>query len=294
MQDKVCLVTGGASGLGVAIVTAVVEAGAKVVIADIQMDRALRLADKLGPAARVTECDVREESQIEDAINFTRTTCGGLDCMVNNAGVLGALGPITEMDTAEFDATLQVDLRSVFLGTKHAAKVMKANGTRGTIVNMGSVCSVRCGLDPVAYEVAKVGVKAITEGAACELAPDRIRVNCVAPGAVAGPMVSTLISGDPDGDSAAFLKDFTPGGEPLLPENIASTVLYLASDMSKGVTGHTVIVDNGWLLGIGGRPTPNTSLRMPMLNEAGKLGLNKDQGQFPGFAKAEYYKKPEL
>ncbi|KAK9810441.1 hypothetical protein WJX72_010780 [[Myrmecia] bisecta] len=290
LQDKIAVVTGGSQGIGAAIVDAFVRAGARVVIADIQYEKAQKLAAKLGAASAVAiECDVREEDHIAKAIETAVSTFGGLDIMVNNAGIVGALGSVTQIDAAEFDATLQVNLRGVMFGIKHAARVMKAQGTHGSIVNMSSVCGLRGGFGFLAYEASKWGIRGLSEGAACELAASHIRVNCVAPGSIPTPMIGHLVAGDGEADLLKTFAEGSPTGVALRPENVASQVLYLASDLSLGVTGHTVLVDNGWLTGIGGKPSPFAALNMPMLNEGGKMGVHKDAGQFPGAKDAEYH-----
>ncbi|KAK9810071.1 hypothetical protein WJX72_004353 [[Myrmecia] bisecta] len=290
LHGKVAVVTGGASGIGAAIVDAFIRAGAKVVVADIQYDKAQSLAAQLGAeSATAVECNVREEEHIIQAIDMAVETFGGLDIMVNNAGIVGAVGSISQMDTAEFDATLQINLRGVFLGMKHASRVMKARGTRGAIVNMSSVCGMRGGLGFLAYDAAKWGIRGLSESVACQLASSHIRVNCVAPGMVPTAMTGHLMTGTAQADIKSFAEG-SPTGESLRPENIASQVLYLASDMSLGVTGYTVLCDNGWLLGIGGIPSPLSALNMPMLHENGRTGINRDAGQWPGAKDAKYHK----
>ena len=153
LKDKVAVITGGASGIGKATARLFVAEGARVVIADMQSERGGALADELGDSARFIEVEVRQEAQVKSAIDLAVSEFGQLDCVFNNAGFGGVLGPIEKIPVDEFDLTMEVLVRGVFLGIKHAAPIMKAQN-HGSIINTASIaglaagctifCTIRC------------------------------------------------------------------------------------------------------------------------------------------------------
>lgn len=241
LAGKVALVTGAASGLGAATARAFAAAGASVVVADIQAGPGDALARELGNAAFI-RTDVTVEDEVAAAVDVAVARFGRLDCCVNNAGVVGAIGSIRDTSQADWDRTIAVLLRSVFFGMKHAARVMVPQGS-GCILAMSSVAGVAGGLGPHVYTAAKHGVVGLVHSVASELAPLGIRVNAVAPGSVVTPLVAE-VSGGMDAAIARSVAR-SPMRAPLMPQDIAAGLLYLASDDGARITGQTLVIDGG-------------------------------------------------
>ncbi len=247
LEGKVAVITGGASGLGEATVHRFVEEGARVVVADIQEEAARELASSLGDAAVFCRTDVTQEADVEAAVAAAVGEFGRLDCMFNNAGIVGAVGSIAQTSTQAWDESLTILLRGVFLGCKHAARVM-INQRAGSIISTSSVAGVVGGLGPHAYTAAKHGVIGLTRSIANELAQHGVRANAISPGSIVTAMTASVISGDhTDTDTA---QQHIAAGSPLgfggLPIDIANAALYLASDDARYVSGHCLVVDAGF------------------------------------------------
>ena len=252
LDDRVAVITGGASGIGEGTVRLFVEEGARVVIADIQERNGERLADSLGGAAVYQHTDVSREDDVERAVRRAIDEFGRLDCMFNNAGLPGAHGPIDEIPVDGFDATMNVLLRGAFLGMKHGASVMKRQGF-GSIISTASVAGLLAGYGPHIYSAAKAAVIHLTRSVANELGEHGVRVNCICPGGIATPIFRGRF-GDMD-DAAVveamkpLLAQIAPIKRSGLPKDIASAALWLASDESSFVTGHALVVDGGLVAG---------------------------------------------
>jgi len=222
--------------------------GAEVVVADVQDERGGRLASELG--AEYVHADVTREEDVEAAVSHAVDVYGRLDCMFNNAGIAGAVGPIESVTVEAFDRTVAVLLRGVFLGVKHAAPVMRAQGG-GSIINTASVAAVRTGYGNHVYSAAKAGVVQLTRSVAMELGEDNVRVNCVLPGFIPTPMIARARGvplGEADGKLGVITEAFReaqPIRRPGHPDDIAKAVLWLASDDSSFVNGHALVVDGG-------------------------------------------------
>ena len=245
LDGKVAVVTGGASGIGAAVVDRFVEEGASVVVADLA-DRELGTDDRHGPSTRFCRTDVTNEVAVAAAVDLAVSSFGRLDVMVNNAGIIGAVGPIAETSEAAFDETLGVLLKGVFLGTKHAARVMTPQGS-GAIISTSSTAGITGGLGPHLYTAAKHAVVGLTKSVANELGPYGIRVNAVAPGSTVTPMVTTLRS-DEQADDAVVAEHLAANsllGIAGLPADVANGVLWLAGDEARYVTGHCLVIDAG-------------------------------------------------
>ena len=251
-ENQVVVITGGASGIGEATARSIVEHGGCVVIADLQQDRGAALAGELGAAAVFRPTDVTVEADIEAAIAAARQSFGGITGMVNNAGVVGAVGSIMETSAQAYDRTMAILARAVFLGVKHAARAMKEQG--GAIVSLSSTAGVIGGQGPHVYTMAKHAVVGLTRSAASELSRYGIRVNAVAPGGTLTPMIHALADGDPQ-RAEAVITEGSPLGFACMPEDIANAILYLLSAESRYVTGHTLVVDAG-LTTAGSAPPP--------------------------------------
>ena len=247
LDGKVAVVTGGASGIGEGTVRLFAAEGARVVIADIQDGLGEALASQLGDAVVFQHTDVSREDDIRACIERATREFGRLDVLFNNAGFGGAVGPIDEITAAEYDMTMSVLLRAVFLGIKYAAPIMKAQGS-GCIISTASVAGLRAGEGPHIYSVAKAGVVHLTHTAALELGENGVRVNCICPGAIVTPLVSA--SGTrPVDDIKRVFTAFQPLRRPGLPEDIARAALFLASEDSSFVNGHAMVVDGGFMAG---------------------------------------------
>ncbi len=268
MKDQCVVVTGGASGIGEATARAIVEEGGAVVIADLQEERGHALAGELGERALFHHTDVTRESDIIAAIALAQDRYGPLGGMVNNAGIVGAVGSIMDTDVAAFDHTMAILSRAVFLGIKHAARAMRAQG-KGSIVSLASTAGVVGGQGPHVYTMAKHGVVGLTRSAACELSRLGIRVNAVAPGGTVTPMTDALGDNNP-ASTAQFIAQNSPLGIACMPEDIARGILFLLSDETRYMTGHTLVIDAG--LTTGAVPPPFFSQQADLLLHAGLRG----------------------
>lgn len=272
LEGKVALITGAASGIGAGTAKRFVEEGAKVVIADLQADKAAAFAETLSNAAVSIACDVTNEADIAAAVDLAVSTFGQLDCMVNNAGIVGAVGSIADTSVEAYDATMNVLARGVFLGMKHAARVMLPRKT-GAIVSLASTAGVIGGLGPHVYTMAKHGVVGLTKSVASELSASGIRVNAVAPGNTVTDMTSDVVAGDPDdkATTAASIAEGSPLGIAGFPVDIANAILYLCSDEARYVTGHTLVVDAGQTTG--GTAAAFHGQTADVVREAGRRGV---------------------
>jgi NAD(P)-dependent dehydrogenase (short-subunit alcohol dehydrogenase family) len=246
LDGKVAVITGAASGIGAGTVRMFVDHGAKVIVADLQEAAGRALVAELGDSTRFSLCDVTRERDVAAAVDMAVAEFGRLDIMFNNAGIIGAVGRISEMPVEAWDNTINILLRGVFLGVKHAARVMMPQGS-GVIINTSSTAGIVGGLGPHAYTAAKHGVIGLTKSAANELAPFAIRVNAISPGNTVTAMTASIRGGSPDDLEATNerIAAMSPLGYAGLPEDIAAAALYLASDDARCVTGHTLVVDCG-------------------------------------------------
>jgi NAD(P)-dependent dehydrogenase (short-subunit alcohol dehydrogenase family) len=201
----------------------------------------LAAKERLGDAVRFQRTDVSEEADIESVIARAVSDLGRLDCVFNNAGVGGAIGPITETSVEDWDYTFAVLLRGVFLGIKHGARAMVAQGRGGSIINTASVAGLSGGAGPIAYSAAKAGVVNLSMAAARELAPHRIRVNAICPGGILTPLVHR----GNEAAAAERMATMQPWPAAGRGEHIAGAALFLASDDAEFVTGEALVVDGG-------------------------------------------------
>jgi NAD(P)-dependent dehydrogenase (short-subunit alcohol dehydrogenase family) len=242
LAGKRALVTGGASGLGMAICQRYVAEGASVVIADIDEDAGQALTRKLGASARFERLDVSQESAWQSV--FQRV--GKLDILVNNAGIT-TLGSIEDVTLEQFRHEFEIDVVGVFLGCKTAVANMKASGD-GSIINMSSMTGVRAQADLVAYNGAKAAVTHMTKSVALHCAKQGygIRCNSVHPGAIHTPILDKVMAQSDDGDAlyAGWVATH-PIGRLGKPEEIAAICVYLASDESAFATGAEFRIDGG-------------------------------------------------
>jgi len=274
LDGKVAVITGAASGIGAASARRFVEEGCRVVLGDIQQEKGDALVAELGSNAIFAICDVTKEEDVAGLVDLAVDHFGQLDIMFNNAGIVGAVGPIETTVAAEWTATLDILLNGVFYGMKHAARVMKPRGS-GSIISMSSTAGLMGGLGPHTYATAKHAVVGLTKNVAAELCRFGVRVNAIAPASMATEMVASILTGDPDDTGSAA--EALAAASPLLdragtPADVANAALWLASDESGYTNGHTLTTDAGITSGatVAG---PAFSEYQPMIREAGKSGL---------------------
>lgn len=274
LEGKVAAITGAASGFGATTARLFVAEGCKVALGDIQEEAGRAVAAELGDAAMFTRCDVTAEEDVANLVDTAVSAFGKLDIMFNNAGIVGAVGPIDTTPTEEWKATLDILLNGVFYGIKHAARVMKPQES-GAIVSMSSTAGILGGLGPHTYTAAKHAVVGLTKSAGAELCRFGIRVNCISPAGMATPMVANVSTGDPAAieETKRNLAAASPlKGRPGLAEDVANAALWLASDESGYTNGHTLTTDAGMTTGSSPNP-PAFDQYQPMIREAGKSGL---------------------
>ncbi|MCU1500888.1 MAG: short-chain dehydrogenase/reductase [Ilumatobacteraceae bacterium] len=278
LANRVAVITGGASGIGKATVLRFLAEGARVVVGDLNVEAGRALAAEVGDDAvlRVQTTDVSDEQQVAALIDTATTAFGLLDVLLNNAGIGGAFGPLTELDVDHWDRTFAVLTRSVFLGIKHGARAMLAQGGGGSIINTASVAGARGGGGPLAYSAATAAGLRLTENASNELAPHRIRVNAICPGFIRTP----LAVGRDAETVVARISEVQPWPETGAAEDIAAACLFLASDDAQFVNGIALPVDGG-LLATGTR-----------LN--GLVDARNSWNRYSGFAHGSTGIKPEV
>lgn len=273
LENKVVAITGAASGFGEAAAIRFVAEGAKVVLGDIQEEAGQKVAASLGDAAVFVKCNVTLEDDVANLVDTAVAHFGRLDVMYNNAGIVGAAGPIADTVTDEWKFTIDILLNGVYYGCKHAARVMIPQGS-GSIVSMSSTAGLMGGLGPHAYATAKHAVIGLTKNVACELAQYGIRANAISPAGMATPMVAAL-QGDPsdiEGTKKGLAAASPLKGRAGVADDVVNAALWLASDESGYTTGHTLTTDAGITIG-SNNATPFPK-HQPIIREAGKRGLD--------------------
>lgn len=244
MHNKRVIITGGSTGIGRAAAELIVAEGGKVVIGDINEKDGSELAINLGEAAQFIRCDVTKENEVQAFIDKSVDFLGGLDALINNAGLL-THELMTEVDVELWDRVFAVNVRSNFLTIKHAISHLRAAGA-GSIINMSSIAGLRGGPGASAYASSKAAVNGLTVALAMEFAPDKVRVNSVCPGWIDTPFNEPAINFIGGSEvQAKFIQSHTPLQRQGTPEEVAALLLYLASDESAFVTAQAISINGG-------------------------------------------------
>jgi NAD(P)-dependent dehydrogenase (short-subunit alcohol dehydrogenase family) len=256
LEGKVAIITGGASGIGLATVELFLAEGARLVVADIDRTSGEALASRLGQAARFFAVDVSQRAEVEAMVDFAVGQFGRLDVMFNNAGI--SCAPFADFldDTLEdFDRVVAVNLLGPMLGTQIAARAMAKQGGGGSIINTASIAGILAGQAMMSYRVTKAGVVHFSKSAAIDLARHSIRVNCIAPGHIQTAM-SAFEEGSVPDNVTALAKEIDAiylSNQPLKrrgqPQDVAEAALFLAGDRSQFVTGTVMPVEGGVVAG---------------------------------------------
>jgi meso-butanediol dehydrogenase/(S,S)-butanediol dehydrogenase/diacetyl reductase len=245
------VINGAGQGIGAAIARGVAESGARVVIGDIDGDKAQAVADSIGASARAIRVDVRDRASVRAAIGLAVADFGGLDVMFNNAGI-AQVRPFLDITEEDFRAVMEINALGVLIGTQEAVRQMLAQGTGGSIINTASIAGKQ-GYEPLGhYSASKFAVVALTQTAARAFGKDRIRVNAICPGVVATDMWKTIDRGFQDNaltsrPQEAF-ETFAAGavlGRPSTPQDLVGVARFLASPESGFTTGQSIMADGG-------------------------------------------------
>jgi len=254
LTGKTAIVTGGAMGIGLGIVTRLAQAGASVLIADLDEAAGQKSAADLsghGLKVKTVKADVADEASVNNMVQTAVREFGSLDIMVNNAGIFPQT-PLSKMTKEDFDKVIAVNLRGVFLCTEAASKQMIAQGKGGKIINITSIDALHPSMIGLAhYDASKHGVWGFTLNAALELSQHKIWVNAIAPGGINTPGVAKMSVPQSGVDMQKVLEEFLakiPMGRMGEPDDIGKVALFLASDLSSYITGEQIVVDGGRLL----------------------------------------------
>jgi NAD(P)-dependent dehydrogenase (short-subunit alcohol dehydrogenase family) len=249
-ENKVALVTGAASGLGLATATAFAESGATVVLADWNEKAVQTAANEIaanGHKTLAVTCDVSDDAQVEAMVKQTVAAFGRLDAAYNNAGVQNVLAETADSPRDDYDRIMAINLRGVWSSMKYELQQMRAQGS-GAIVNCSSLGGLIGGSRRGTYHAAKHGVIGLTKSAALEYATRGIRVNDVCPGMIQTPMSDKMIAEGQGPELDRMLDTFVPMKRLGRPEEIAAAVLWLCSDAASYITGQSISVDGGFVM----------------------------------------------
>jgi NAD(P)-dependent dehydrogenase (short-subunit alcohol dehydrogenase family) len=253
LQGKVAVVTGGAGGIGKATAELLVAEGASVVIGDVDAESGQHLADSIGDAAAFKQTDVSEADQVQALVDFAVDRFGGLDIMFNNAGIGSPLKRFLPDDLEDFSRIMNVNLFGVIVGSQRAGRYMKDHGG-GSIINNASIAAINAGTGMISYRASKAAIAHASRCMAIDLAPYKIRVNCLTP--------AHIRTGITTYEMGPVLKYMQPLEREAQPEDVANAVVWLSSDRAAQVTGVVLPIDGGTTAG---PPYAQTKLIMSTL-----------------------------
>src|SRR5437868_894223 len=248
-ENQVALVTGAASGLGLATAKAFAESGASVVLADTNEKAVRSAAEQLSTQGHKTlaiKCDVADDAQVEAMVERTVATFGRLDAAYNNAGVQNVIAEAADASREDFDRVMSINLRGVWSCMKFELRQMLKQGS-GAIVNCSSIGGLVGGPKRGTYQASKHGVLGLTKSAALEYAARGIRINAVCPGLIWTPMADQMVAAG-QGEALRAMEKSIPMGRVGRPEEIADAVLWLCSEAASYVTGQSISVDGGFIM----------------------------------------------
>ena len=254
LQGKCAIVTGGAMGIGFAIAYRLAEAGAAVVIADIDAQTAEKVCQDLaefGYQAAAIKCDVSNETDVSNMVSNVATKLGGVDILVNNAGIYPRM-PLAQMTAADVDSVMAVNIKGVFLCSREASRKMIEQKKGGCVINLASIDAVHPSARGLsAYDASKGAVLTATKSLALELGQYDIRVNAIAPGGILTEGVVSTVGGQGTSEGRTQLKAFMARmvlGHMGQADDVARVALFLASDLASYITGSVIFVDGGYLV----------------------------------------------
>jgi 3-oxoacyl-[acyl-carrier protein] reductase len=242
LPERVAIVTGAAQGIGFAIAERLARAGARVALADLDAAKANAAADRLraeGATALAVRADVTRADEVQAMVERTLCTFGQIDILVNNAGITGRAAPLWELADSDWERVLGLDLTGVFYCCRAVIEHMRERHG-GAIVNVASISGKEGNPNMIPYSVAKAGVIALTKALAKEVILDGVRVNCVAPGVIATPLLDQLTP-----EAVEYMRSKVPLGRMGRPEEVAAVAHFLASDDASFVTGQCYDVSGG-------------------------------------------------
>jgi NAD(P)-dependent dehydrogenase (short-subunit alcohol dehydrogenase family) len=249
LEGATAVVTGGAKGIGEATCRLFAREGARVAVTDIADEIGPQVAENIrnnGGTAKYWHLDVSREDEVREVFREVNHDLGGIDVLVNNAGISGVDKPTHEIPTEEWDQVMAINLKGVFLCTKHVIEHMRHRG-KGSIINLSSIYGIVSAPDIPAYHASKGGVRLMTKTDALLYAKENIRVNSVHPGFIWTPLVESYLKEKGDvAEGRKSLDDLHPIGHVGEPDDVAFGILYLASDESKFVTGCELVIDGGY------------------------------------------------